>query len=115
MHRDEREFSPVPDVFWPERWLDQDQYTLPSGDMVSKDQVVTNRGSYLPFSYGPQNCAGKGLAIMEVRAVVCAMMQAFDIRAANQHGFELNNWEKTIEDVYVTNRGSLFVNITARH
>lgn len=115
MHHDQREFSPIPNAFWPERWLDQDQYTLPSGDIIIKDEVVTNRGSYLPFSYGPQNCAGKGLAIMEVRAVVCAMVHAFDMRAVDRPGFDLDNWEKTIQDVYVTNRGSLFVDITARH
>ncbi|KAJ3541828.1 hypothetical protein NM688_g6036 [Phlebia brevispora] len=113
MHHDVREFSPIPDIYWPDRWLSIERYTLPSGEVVSKDQVVTNRGSFLPFSYGPQNCAGKSLAIMEMRAVVCALVQAFDIQVAK--GYDLDSWEKNIEDVYITNRGPLLVNVTPRH
>ncbi|KAF7789587.1 hypothetical protein EIP86_000533 [Pleurotus ostreatoroseus] len=114
MQRDEREFSPIPNTFWPNRWLHQDRYMLPSGDTITKDQVSTHRGSFLPFSYGPQNCAGKNLAIMEVRAVLSAMVQGLDVRVAEKPGFDLHNWEKTIQDVYVTNRGSLFVNVQVR-
>ena len=114
MQRDEREFSPIPTTFWPDRWLHQDRYMLPSGDTITKDQVLTHRGSFLPFSSGPQNCAGKSLAIMEVRAVLCAMVQGFDVRVAEKPGFDLHNWEKTIQDVYVTNRGSLFVDVQVR-
>ena len=111
MHRDVREFSPIPDVYWPDRWLTQDQYVLPSSDIASKDQIVTSRSSFLPFSFGPQNCAGKSLAIMELRAVACALVQRFDFAVAK--GYRLESWEETIQDIYVTKRGPLMVDIRA--
>lgn len=112
MQRDIREFSPIPDVYWPDRWLTQERFTLPSGEVIRNDLVVTNRSSFLPFSTGPQNCAGKSLAMAELRAVVCAMVQRFDMQVAK--GFDLDTWEENIEDVYVTNRGSLLVNVRSR-
>ena len=112
VQHDSREFSPIPDVYWPERWLTQDQFILPTGEIIGAEQVITHRGSLLPFSLGPQNCAGKSLAIMEVRAVLCALVQRFDMQAAKGSS-DLENWEKNVHDMYVTTRGPLKVNLQA--
>lgn len=105
VHRDAREFSPLPDVFWPDRWLTQNEYVLPSGDIIGKDQVVTNRAAWFPFSTGPQNCAGKALAMVEMRAVTCAMLHKFELRKPKD--YDLDQWEKDVVDVYITLRGRL--------
>ncbi|KAM5541672.1 hypothetical protein V8D89_004653 [Ganoderma adspersum] len=43
-------------------------------------QFVHNSAAFIPFSHGPMGCAGKGLAMLEMRAVVCALAQRFRIR-----------------------------------
>ena len=112
MHRDRREFAPIPDMFWPDRWLAQATYVLPSGDTINHNHVITSRGSFIPFSFGPQNCAGRALAIVELRMVTCALVQQFDMHVAK--GYDLDNWEKEIQDVYLTNRGKLPVSLLTR-
>jgi cytochrome P450 len=105
LFRNSEYFSPLPDTFWPDRWLTQEEYILPTGDAISKDKVVINRNALVPFSLGPQNCPGKALAWMEMRAVVCGIMHRFDLRRAND--YDLDAWEKSLIDVYVTLRGKL--------
>lgn len=112
LHRNPQEFSPLTNTFWPDRWLAQETYTLPGGEVISKDQVVTNRAAYIPFSTGPQNCAGKALALAEMRAVFAAVMQKFEVRKAKD--YDLDDWEKKLIDVYITLRGPLPVVLTAR-
>ena len=87
-------------MFWPDRWLAKDTFTLPTGEVVPANQVVLDKGSFIPFSTGPQNCAGKAFALLETRAVLCALLQRFDIKGAD--GWKLNMWEDGIEDCYVT-------------
>ena len=112
LHRNPQEFSPLTDTFWPDRWLDQDIYTLPNGDVIRKDQVVTNRAAFIPFSVGPQNCAGKALAMVEMRSVFAAVMQKFDLQKGKD--YNLDDWEKNLIDVYITLRGALPVILTTR-
>lgn len=112
MHRSPANFSPLPNEFWPERWLTQEQYTLPSGETITPEQVVTNRAAFLPFSAGQQVCAGRSLAVMEMRAVVCAFADKFDMEVAQ--GFKLENWETDVRDCFLTKRGPLLVRLQAR-
>lgn len=112
-HRSPQYFSPLPDAFWPDRWLTQDTYTLPSGETIGKDKLTVDRSAYIPFSVGPQGCAGRALASMELRAVVCAIVQRFaGMRVAE--GFDLNSWEKNLMDIYITLRGPLNVKLDLR-
>jgi len=84
LHRDPRNFSPLTDEFWPERWLvAQGSTKLPSS--IAKAEFVHNTAAFIPFSYGepfcssgrlkesflmcpfrvgPTNCVGKPLAIL---------------------------------------------------
>lgn len=113
LHRDSRSFSPLPDTFWPERWLTQDTYTLPSGEALDRAHVTTNRAAFVPFSLGPQNCAGRALAMLEMRAVACGLLQRFALRPAP--GFDLDEWERNLKDVYITITGPLPGVVVPRH
>ncbi|KAL6706482.1 hypothetical protein ACN47E_005421 [Coniothyrium glycines] len=66
MLRDPRNFV-LPDEFLPERWMDR------------QSELVLNKQVFMPFSVGPYNCAGKGLAMMELRSVVARVVSEFDI------------------------------------
>lgn len=112
LHRNLQEFSPLPDTFWPDRWLTEDTYVLPTGEVISKDQVVTNKAAFVPFSLGPQNCVGKALAQVELRAIAAALVQRFDVRKAKE--YDLESWEKDLGDAYITLRGPLPAVLTPR-
>jgi len=65
IHRDERNFH-TPEAFLPERWFSKD---APEGEH--------NTSAFFPFSYGPTICAGKNLALMEMRMVLCWVLRCF--------------------------------------
>ena len=102
VHRSPSHFSPLPDVFWPDRWLTQDTYMLPSGAVVRRDELTTDRAAFIPFSHGPMNCAGKHLALLELRMVVCALLQRFRIRLAE--GWDLREYGRGFKDYLVAGR-----------
>ena len=113
LHRDPRAFAPLPETFWPDRWLEQDKYTLPNGDVIPAEQLVLNRNAYIPFSFGPANCVGKNLALMEVLAVTAVFVSKFEMTLGK--GFNLDQWEADLKDYGVTLRGKLMVNLKARN
>lgn len=110
--RDPSQFFPLPETFWPDRWIEQETYTLPSGEVIPKDHIITNRSSFMAFGAGPQNCVGKNLAMMELRIILCTMVQKFDIRPAE--GYDLDQWEKNLKERFLTTRGPLPVTMAAR-
>ena len=112
MHRDPANFSPSPESFLPERWL-------PGwGDTLGASAgYVHNEAAFIPFSYGPMNCVGKGLAMQEMRAVVVALMQRFHIRAAGgdmEGTLDLGKYERGYKDVFVSARPPLPVVLEQR-
>lgn len=112
IHRDQQHFHPLTDTFWPDRWLVQNEYVLPTGLVVGQDQVVTNRDVFMPFSQGPMVCAGKNVALAEMRALVCAVLQQFDFEYVDRAG--LANWEGDLQEIFTTKRGVLPVVLRAR-
>ncbi|KAI0344596.1 high nitrogen upregulated cytochrome P450 monooxygenase 1 [Trametopsis cervina] len=112
VHRDPQHYSPIPDAFWPERWLVQDNYTLPTGDTISKDAVVTNRDVFISFSLGPMVCVGKNVAMMEMRAVMCAVLHQYDVVVADRSRFD--SYENEICEIFTTKRGTLPVYLKPR-
>ncbi|KAF7797907.1 hypothetical protein EIP86_009113 [Pleurotus ostreatoroseus] len=112
MHRDPRYFAPLTNSFWPDRWLEQDKYTLISGVIVPKEQVVAEREVFMPFSHGPMVCAGKAVALAEMRAVVCAIVREFDLAVADQA--TVDNWEDSLREAFITLRGPLLVTLKCR-
>jgi cytochrome P450 len=80
--RDARNFV-HPDEFIPERWTE-------------KPELVLNRQVFMPFSIGPYNCAGKGLAMMELRSVIGRVISEFDV--VLPEGFEAQKYWDGIMD-----------------
>ncbi|CAL1708185.1 unnamed protein product [Somion occarium] len=112
IQRDPRYFQPLPLTFWPDRWLEQDVYTLPSGEKIGKDQVVLSRNAFYPFSTGQQSCAGKTVAHLELRSILIALLHRFEILPAK--GYRVDSYEENLMDVYVTLRGPLQVQLQSR-
>jgi len=66
----------------------------------------------MPFSTGPANCAGKNLALAEMRAVVAVLVQRFDIGFAD--GYDVKSYEESVEDRFITQVGELRVSLKVR-
>ncbi|TFK27311.1 cytochrome P450 [Coprinopsis marcescibilis] len=110
IHRDPRYFSPSPDSFIPERWLSE-------ADAV----YITNREAYIPFSHGPANCAGKPIALLELRLVVALLVHRFDMCYKGYRGASPDDLYRRQEayingmkDRFVLWKGPLEVEITPR-
>ena len=112
IQRDPQYFSPLTNSFWPDRWLSQETYISPSGDIIPADQVITDRDVFIPFSQGLMVCAGKNVALTEMRAVMCALLQNFDVTIADWSF--LDTWENKVEEVFTTKRGTLPVIFSLR-
>ena len=133
LHRDARNFV-FPDTFWPERWLvaaghlalsrarppsppRPTSYSSSSaGDGRTEPEFecefVHNDGAFIPFSYGPMNCVGKGLAMQQMRTVVCALVQKFRVR--RMEGCDPRRYEEGFRDYLVANRPELPVVLERR-
>lgn len=59
---------------------------LPSEDRV--ESVITDHEVFMPFSAGPRGCVGKNVAMAEIRAVTCAVVQQLDMKIADQTSLE---------------------------
>lgn len=104
MHRDPGYFSPRPDDFWPERWL---RSSLMKTSLASDDTepFILARDAFIPFSAGPANCAGKPVALMEMRLVIANMVRRFDM--AFDDNYDPDRWEKELLDHFVMLKGQL--------
>jgi cytochrome P450 len=100
IHRDPRNFY-RPDVFLPERWLSKG---APAGEH--------NTAAFFPFSYGPANCVGKNLALMEMRMVLCWLLRR--VRFSKAAGVTYEGWEARIQDWNVIHNDPLLVSISLR-
>jgi cytochrome P450 len=101
IHRDPRNFY-TPEEFLPERWLSTG---APAGEH--------NTAAFLPFSYGPTNCVGKNLALMEMRMLLCWLLRRF--RFSKAPGMCLEEWEGRILDwIYMVHQDPLLVSVSLR-
>ncbi|KIJ62772.1 hypothetical protein HYDPIDRAFT_41487 [Hydnomerulius pinastri MD-312] len=115
LHRDPRNFSPIPDVFWPERWLSPEErqsFGYPDSKNLEKAPFVHNTAAFVPFSFGPANCVGKNLAYQEMRTVICMMIQRLEFRFAE--GYDPESWERDLKDYFVATKGKLPVVLSPR-
>lgn len=67
LHRD-KSYWPQPDVFLPDRWL-----------VGAEDPLYPIKGAWRPFEYGPRNCIGQELAMMEMKIAMVLVLQIFDV------------------------------------
>ncbi|KAH9063317.1 high nitrogen upregulated cytochrome P450 monooxygenase 2 [Lactarius vividus] len=100
IHRDPRNFH-TPDAFLPERWLSTG---APAGEH--------NSAAFFPFSYGPTICAGKNLALMEMRMLLCWVLRRF--RFSKPPGVTHEEWEGRILDWFVVHQDPLLVSFSLR-
>lgn len=70
LHRDPA-YWPQPDKFLPDRWL-----------VAPGDPLFPIKGAWRPFEFGPRNCIGQELAMMELKIVMIMALQEFDIEIA---------------------------------
>lgn len=73
---------------------------------------IHNLAAYMPFSIGHANCAGKNLALAEMRLVIALLMQRFDMRFAP--GYDAQRWDEDMQDFLIVKPGKLFVVIKPR-
>lgn len=57
-----------PNDFLPERWL-----------VGPDDPLYPVKGAWRPFEYGPRNCIGQGLVMLELRVVLALTIREFDL------------------------------------
>ena len=70
MHRDP-EYWPQPDTFLPMRWL------VPEGHPLHPI-----KGAWRPFEFGPRNCIGQELAMLEIKVIMAMTAREFKIQPA---------------------------------
>lgn len=117
LYRNPSVFSPLPDTFWPDRWLTLPSYTLPSSPSsttttIPPSEITLDRTAFIPFSTGQQSCPGKNLAWMELRCVVACVVGRYRIRCAE--GYDVGRWEREVRDAHATLRGELVVRLEGR-
>ena len=100
IHRDARYFH-TPDAFLPERWFSK-------GARAGEHDAA----AFIPFSYGPTICAGKNLARVEMRMVLCWILRLF--RFSKAPGVVYEDWEEKIQDWFVVHQEPLFVTVSSR-
>jgi cytochrome P450 len=76
------------------------------------EEFILDPIAFQPFSYGPAGCVGKNLALVELRAVTCFIIQRFDFKP--KEGFRMESWEEGIEDYFVAKRPALPVVVEVR-
>ena len=67
LHRDKR-YWPQPEAFLPDRWL-----------VGPESPLYPIKGAWRPFEYGPRNCIGQELAMMEMKIAMVLALQIFDV------------------------------------
>ena len=125
LHRDARNFV-FPEAFWPERWLIAAGHlaldlarpppSSASGSYVddagARVDFVHNEEAFIPFSRGQLSCVGKGFAMLQMRIVVCALMQRFHVRL--EEGWEPRRYEEEFKDYLIAKRPELPVVLERR-
>ncbi|KAL0565135.1 hypothetical protein V5O48_016893 [Marasmius crinis-equi] len=106
VHRNPDNFSPSPEAFLPERWLDGANDTLPAGPRALKTDA------FITFSYGPMNCIGKNLARFEMTMVITTLMQRFDFEFAK--AFKWKEWPNSKIDAFISLSKPLKVVVKSR-
>ena len=82
-----------------------------------------NDAAFLAFSHGPLNCVGKGLGMQEMRMVVTALVQRFEMGLAALPGKAkvglgagagMDGYEKQYRDFFVSTRPEVMVVLERR-
>ncbi|KAH9852366.1 high nitrogen upregulated cytochrome P450 monooxygenase 2 [Lenzites betulinus] len=112
IQHDPRNFSPRTTEFWPERWLLAAGRASFTETGIDEASFVHNETAFAPFSHGPMNCVGKGLAMQEMRVVLCAVLQRYELRL--RAGWDPRAYGEGYKDYFVTTRPAVPVTVHAR-
>lgn len=111
--RSPKYFSPAPEKFRPERFLESNIKKVEKQNPEnSENSARTNLAAFIPFSFGPANCAGRALALAELRVVTALMIHHFELRIEDD--YNCDEWERDMEDWYVMTVGRLPVKLSLR-
>lgn len=78
IHRDPS-LWPEPDKFSPERWLVEDG-----------DPLYPQKGAFRPFEFGPRNCIGQDIAMLELKLVLIMTVRDFEVNSVYDEWDQLN-------------------------
>ncbi|KAI0821898.1 high nitrogen upregulated cytochrome P450 monooxygenase 2 [Trametes gibbosa] len=109
---DPRNFSPHTTDFWPERWLLAAGRVSFTDSGIHEASFVHNEMAFAPFSHGPMNCVGKGLAMQEMRVVLCAVLQRYELRLRD--GWDPCAYADGYKDYFVTSRPAVPIVVRTR-
>lgn len=86
IHRDPN-LWPEPDKFLPERWL-----------VEEGDRLYPQKGAFRPFEFGPRNCIGQDIAMLELKLVLIMTAREFEVKSVYDEWDRLNptNGTKTV-------------------
>jgi cytochrome P450 family 628 len=87
LHRDPRAFA-QPDEFIPERWS-------------SQPELIIRKDAFIAFSYGPENCVGRPLAMMQLRMLVARIARRFEVSVPKGADKEWRKFEEEKADCFV--------------
>ncbi|KAI0367398.1 high nitrogen upregulated cytochrome P450 monooxygenase 2 [Pilatotrama ljubarskyi] len=102
MQYDPRNFSPRTADFWPERWLLASRHMSFVEAGIDEASFVHNESAFIPFSHGPMNCVGKALAMQEMRVVLCALLQKYELTLREE--WDPRSYSEGYKDYLVTTR-----------
>ena len=73
-----------------------------------------NEGAFISFSWGPMNCVGKALALLEMRMLACAILQRFRLRLREGWDTTGRRYEDELKDYFNSTRVDLPVILERR-
>lgn len=102
MHTHPSYWKPDPLIWRPSRWISSASKTRNGSNpttgtwLESEELFVPVKGSYFPWSDGPQNCPGKKFAQVEFVAVIACLLQTHRVRVLCPEGESYENAQKRI-------------------
>jgi cytochrome P450 family 628 len=90
-----------PDDFVPERWS-------------SRPGLILRKDAFVPFSYGPYNCTGKPLAMMQLRMIIAMISRKFEIGFVQGKDVEYRRFIEDQADCFVMDLHPLPLLLTDR-
>jgi len=88
-----KSYFPDPLAFRPERWIPTE---------AGEETVARAKAAFATFSFGPRNCVGKSLAIVEISLAVAAVIREYDFRRAESSLGRIGEGEGIFEGQYQT-------------
>jgi Cytochrome P450 len=64
-------------------------------------ELVINKTAHMPFLIGAYNCAGRNLAMMELRSVVAQVAYEFDIAFPSHTFFDPEEYFSRVKDHFI--------------